>query len=313
MMLSPMGHAALVLATEHGLPVFPCVRRKKDPIVGGLRVDGSAWRSEEHNLSERVVGGGFHRATTHPEPIGQWWTRWPDANIGVRLGSHLRLCLIEADTAEADAFLALMAANWQPTWTYRASRGLNRLFRAPNDLTEKAIRHLWPESFGKGVELKTGRGFLVAPPSVHPSGHTYTWTANSDPGSLSLADLPVVIVDEARRIDAPSVKNNRSSMYMRARMVDKSISRRVTDALRWLDADDYATWRDVGLALKNLGDAHARVIWDAWSQTSSKFNAATQDAQWQYFREHSPDGGTITVASIFHYAGRAGWRWKSIT
>jgi hypothetical protein len=49
----------------HGVPVFPCVPGGKTPLT--------------HN--------GFHDATTDPDAITAWWTRYPNANIATPTGS----------------------------------------------------------------------------------------------------------------------------------------------------------------------------------------------------------------------------------
>jgi hypothetical protein len=49
----------------HGVPVFPCVPGGKTPLA--------------HN--------GFHDATTDPDAITAWWTRYPNANIATPTGS----------------------------------------------------------------------------------------------------------------------------------------------------------------------------------------------------------------------------------
>ena len=50
-----------------GLRVFPCLPRDKRP----------------------AVAHGFKEATTDADQIRAWWTRWPDANIGIATGDGL--------------------------------------------------------------------------------------------------------------------------------------------------------------------------------------------------------------------------------
>ncbi|MFO0450371.1 MAG: bifunctional DNA primase/polymerase [Pseudomonadota bacterium] len=224
--------AALKLAETRGLAVFSCRARSKMPLVGPLRADGTAWVSGQHPIEACATRGGFHRATTNADQTRQWWDRWPDANVGVRLGTETRLCLIEADTDAADAHLARLAADWPPTWTYRASRGVNRLFRAPPDNLERPIRHLWPESLERGVEFKNGLGFFVAPPSIHPSGHHYAWVDGAGPDAVPLAPLPDTVADEVRRLDARRVRATRP---IQSTPYDRDFHAwRTLDALRYL-------------------------------------------------------------------------------
>jgi hypothetical protein len=225
----------------------------------------------------------------------------PDANIGVRLGTHLHLCCLEADSDDANRELLTLSASWPRTWTYRASRGGNWLFAAPADIPERPVRNLWPDAFGKGVECKTGLGFIVAPPSVHPSGHVYTWADGGAPWAVPLAPLPATIADEVRRLDAVRLSPARDhSPLPRAAAAFNAL--RTLDALQYLDANDYETWRDVGLALKHSGDAQARGVWDTWSAGSEKYDQGEQARQWDLFTP-----STITLGSIFFHAKQAGW------
>ncbi len=300
MMRSTLGRAALELSSEYGLPVFPCAPRTKTPLLGPLTRDGTRWVKGRDLESDVGTRGSFHRASTHPEQVCAWWDRWPDANIGVRLGGTLRLGMIEGDNPTANARIERMAMPWAPTWQYRSSRGINRVVRVPVDIHERPVRNAFEADIGVGFEIKTGGGFFVAPPSIHPTGHVYEWCAGRAPADIDLAGMPGTIAEEVRRIDARGVVRVESApLPLHAESFDAV---RTLDALRFLDADDYETWRDAGLALKHTGDASSRGVWDAWSASSHKYDAVGQSAAWSAFRPTS-----ITVASIFHHAQSAGW------
>jgi Primase C terminal 2 (PriCT-2)/RepB DNA-primase from phage plasmid len=76
--------------------------------------------------------------------------------------------------------------------------------------------------------------------------------------------------------------------------------RRLHSALSVIPADDRDIWLRVGMALHSEG--HRR-LWDEWSQTSSKFDPATQDRTWNSF--HS---GGIALGTVFYEAKMRGWR-----
>jgi hypothetical protein len=315
---APLGLAALALAQEHGCAVFPCAPRSKTPLVGRVAADGTPWRDgdDPHTLA---CLGGFHRATTHAEQIAEWWARWPGANIGVRLGAWLALGMAEGDSPEATAHLDAIAADGPPTWTYRAARGVNRLYRVPADIPERPVWTAWPDRFGATCEIKTGLGFFVAPPSVHPRGHRYAWVDGLAPDDVPLADLPQPIADEVRRLappaaapppgpgaDRPRARGAHGAAPATAGPFDAA---RVGDALRYLDPDDYATWVLVGLALHASGAPQARGLWDAWSAMSAKYDPQVQARRWASMRARRAGG--VTVASIFHHARRAGWTGRA--
>jgi Protein of unknown function (DUF3987)/Primase C terminal 2 (PriCT-2) len=80
----------------------------------------------------------------------------------------------------------------------------------------------------------------------------------------------------------------------------------IAEALTFVgDVDDRARWLEVGMALKSELGEHGRYLWDDWSETSSKYDAAGQEKAWRSI-EPQPDGG-ITLGTLLHYAKLGGW------
>ncbi|RJO79329.1 DNA primase [Nocardia panacis] len=114
---------------------------------------------------------GKDDATTDPRVIRAWWRQFPDANIGVRPPTGV--AVLDVDPRNGGTLDSL-----RPYPETRMAR------------TGSGGWHLWfrfdGESRGRlgggpGVDVKTHRGYLVAPPSVHPETHQrYTWS-NSAP------------------------------------------------------------------------------------------------------------------------------------
>ena len=68
--MSELGDTALAYAAR-GWPVFPLKPGQKVPLI-----------------AKRDGGSGVYDATIDPEQIKAWWTRTPDANIGLACGSY---------------------------------------------------------------------------------------------------------------------------------------------------------------------------------------------------------------------------------
>lgn len=97
------------------------------------------------------------------EEIQGWWAVCPDANVGILLGRGAFAVDLDGPDAEA----ALRAA------------GID-LGHGPSSLTSRG-RHVFfrgaaPDKIGllPHVDVR-GVGYVVAPPSVHESGHVYAW------------------------------------------------------------------------------------------------------------------------------------------
>jgi hypothetical protein len=72
---------ALFYAQDRGFHVFPC-----------------RWVTESEDRKAKVplINNGCHGAATDPDQITQWWTRWPQAAIGINAGRS-GLVVIDCD------------------------------------------------------------------------------------------------------------------------------------------------------------------------------------------------------------------------
>lgn len=137
-------NAALSYA-ERGWRVHPLVSAGKTPMV-------RAWQ---------------HAATTDAGQIRAWWSLWPDSNIGIATGPESGLFVLDLDTLEAAKELPGALPDTPAVTTARG----RHVYMAYPDITGPTTRaHLWPK-----VDSRGRGGFIVAPPSVHPSGHRYVW------------------------------------------------------------------------------------------------------------------------------------------
>jgi hypothetical protein len=141
--LSPLGEAALEVASL-GLGVFPLRPRGKAPLTRHGHLD----------------------ATTEGAVIRRWWERRPDANVGLAIPRGL----VVVDIDDRKALFRLRAEDRVLPATVKSitGRGLHLYYR-----TEAEIRNaveLFP-----GVDLRGVGGYVVAPPSVHPTGARYRW------------------------------------------------------------------------------------------------------------------------------------------
>jgi hypothetical protein len=151
--------AALAYA-RHGIPVLPV----HTPAENGCSCGRPGCdRPGKHPRLRR----GLTDASTDPRQIEIWWTRWPDANIGLRTG-------VVMDVADIDS-----TAGWH---------GLRHLLGGampvgPQVRTGGGGWHLWFQTTGygnrvrliPGVDWRGGGGYVVAPPSRHAGGGDYRW------------------------------------------------------------------------------------------------------------------------------------------
>jgi len=108
--------AALAYAFQ-GLAVFPLTPRDKVPAIP--KAEG---------------GQGFKDATKDAAVIHGWWTRWPDANVGIATGAASGLVVLDVDGPEGKASFATLCNGEGPplTPTARTGRGQHLLFAHPD-------------------------------------------------------------------------------------------------------------------------------------------------------------------------------------
>ncbi|MCM3886648.1 bifunctional DNA primase/polymerase [Frankia sp. R82] len=126
-------------------------------------------------------------ATTEPETIRSWWSRWPTANVGIVTGVRSALAVLDIDPraggtgslAELEARVGVLPGS---AMVVTGSGGAHLYYRHPGaHVTSRA------HSLGPGLDVKGDGGQVVAPPSVHPCGHRYAWCG--DVAALLAGDL----------------------------------------------------------------------------------------------------------------------------
>jgi hypothetical protein len=143
-----------------------------------------------------MTARGVHDASSDIGAIREWWSRWPDANIGI---ACLGLVVLDIDPRHGGDEVLAQALTGRPplppTWTVRtggARPGRHIYFGSEADSLVGRLGH------SSGVDVKTRGGYVVAPPSRHPeTDQRYSWIAN--PREQALAELPEWLGEELRR------------------------------------------------------------------------------------------------------------------
>jgi hypothetical protein len=163
--------SAAIEYAKRGWAVFPC-RLDKTPLT-------------TH---------GFYDASTDLVRIAQWWEVWPDASIGIATGAVSDLVVLDIDPRHGgnESYEELIRVHGE-------------LPETPEALTGGGGRHLYlahpglvvPNSAGKlgpGLDVRGDGGYVIAPPSPHPTGKRYEWELSSHPDDVPLAEIPTSIL-----------------------------------------------------------------------------------------------------------------------
>lgn len=162
---------------EKGLSVLPLAPGEKVPFAGT---------------------NGPHDATTDPEIIRGWFRDHPDANLGIATGEKSGIFVLDIDGEAGEQSLQKMIdrlAGEPPDFTTPQNQtpgGRHILFNLPG------FRVSNKGGMRKGIDLRGEGGYIVAPPSIHPSGEPYQWNPYLSIHDLDPIDAPDWLLDEIR-------------------------------------------------------------------------------------------------------------------
>ncbi len=107
------------------------------------------------------------RANT--EQVTQWWSRWPNAMIGIVTGKISNIIVIDVDSkAGHDALSEFLPDTLVTPVARTPSGGWHYYFRYREGLSN-GVRVL------SDCDVRTDGGYVIAPPSVNSSGKAYAW------------------------------------------------------------------------------------------------------------------------------------------
>lgn len=174
---------AMFYATQKNWAVFPLKPHDKKPLFPAAHEPGSKCRGECGNL-----GHGFHDATKDAFTIAEWWSKYPEAGIGIATGDVSGFFALDVDPVHngEETFKQHTQRNGQLPKTVTAltgSGGHHYLFKMPNiDIRNSAGK------LGAGLDTRGNGGYIATAPTIHPCGTPYKWI--EPPSVTPLADSP---------------------------------------------------------------------------------------------------------------------------
>jgi hypothetical protein len=158
-------HAGALALARRGLAVFPCQPRGKEP----------------------ACQNGFKDGTTDVARINAWWSAYPDLNIAIATGAPSGIFVVDVDDdKDGEASLCALEAEHgalPPTVEAITGNGRHLYFRVGDHGSIACSAG----AIGKGIDTRGAGGYVIVPPSVHPSGRRYAWSVDS---AAEFADAP---------------------------------------------------------------------------------------------------------------------------
>jgi putative DNA primase/helicase len=125
-----------------------------------------------------LISNWPEKASTDTVTIWDWWTKWPNANIGILTGSVSNLMVLDIDLNNGgmDSFKRLEEKYGTLPYSRRVKTGgggFHIYFKHPGAYVKSAI------AIARGIDIRADKSYVVAPPSVHKSGELYQWEENT--------------------------------------------------------------------------------------------------------------------------------------
>jgi hypothetical protein len=159
---------------DRGWAIFPLKPRSKQP-------DG------------RLTPHGMNDATTDLARVFWCWERSPRLNIGLNCeASGLVVLDVDPRNGGEDGLheaIAVLGPLPRTVEAHSGGGGQHLLFKHPGGSFRREV--------APGVDIKCS-GYIVAPPSIHPSGKPYLWSVDGDPEEIEPAELPEAWVKAMR-------------------------------------------------------------------------------------------------------------------
>ena len=178
-------HAALGYAAR-GWHVFPCKARSKMPLTAH----------------------GFRDATIDGATIRRWWDKQPHANVAIATGATSGLVVLDVDLHKGglETLEDLEEKYGKLPDTIEAisgGGGRHIYLRHPGDTIPSSAGKL-----GSGLDIRGDGGYIVVPPSLHPTERRYEWEISSQPADVQLAPMPQWLLRAATRREGKCLDNS---------------------------------------------------------------------------------------------------------
>lgn len=259
---------------------------------------------------------GLNEATTDRVTIESWWSRWPQANVGIATGRASGILVVDADCSDGKPGMVNLT---------KLSAKHGGLPSTPMVNTGSGGLHLyftWSERLKTGsnvvdeaIDVRSDGGYVIAPPSRHYTGKQYEWRNDTVelqalPDWLAFAKANAVAEGDGEAKKARGRKRQQPGFKLE----------KLESMLTVLDPDDRDMWLQTGVIMGRLyvgtGMEHdAWAVYEAWAGRSAKFDedragnlARMREMYYERSQEAPRTGGKpLAVGTIISAAKQAGW------
>jgi len=211
----------------------------------------------------------FQKRRATESEITAWFTRTPDANIGIVTGSISGVAVVDLDGPEGIAEAKKLGLS--STLVSITGEGKHLWFRASAHVASSVRVH-------PGIDIRGEGGYVVAPPSIHESGRRYRWVGQGITVNTvqNLPSFPTIFLDGTKQTEPTTIIKKEEGWIAKAleEMKDGNIDNTITSVLGRMRRDGYSSsdclvllephMQKVGADEGHL-EAKIRNVWERYS------------------------------------------------
>ncbi len=278
-----------IFYAKKGWYVFPC--REKE----GFPYKDRNGKEKIPSTKSPYISGGLKASTIDINIIKSWWTKWPNACIGISC-EQSNLFVIDIDVKNGkngiNNFMQLGIYDGDALHSRTPSMGIHVIFKGQGKTTTNPY---------SGIDTRGKGGYFIAPPSfIIKNGETRKYVSLDD-WSKEPGNITDNILDKLGCNKQPKQKR-----YPTLKLQNVSQSEQILKAKSALNklpiwmCDSYQNWIEIGMSLYKLGQ-DGLDLWIEWSKKSQKYSDGECENKWETF---SPS--EITIGSLFYYSNKEG-------
>lgn len=138
----------------------------------------------------------YQERQTSEAEVYQWFGNGSKYNIAIVTGEISGITVVDLDTPEAVAFA--QKNNFPKTPRQRTGKGYHLIYKY-----KEGTRNFQKRDDLPGIDLRSDGGYIVAAPSIHPSGQQYIFEEGYSLDDLPLAELPEIILAKKKEDKKP--------------------------------------------------------------------------------------------------------------
>jgi hypothetical protein len=235
---------------------------------------------------------GLQDATDELAILMNWWSRWPDANVGIATGEPSGIVVIDIDPGAEIGDLCDEHGQFPETVEADTGRGGMHLIFVRSTPVRNSAGRLAPH-----VDVRGDGGYIVAAPSLHASGRRYAWRLGQSPMERKPAELPEWILKKLEDKQKLNTSQRHASEGMSSKDLYRKLLGRALANATGGTRNEQGFWLACQLRDNGASEREAESVLSEYADRVPRGDAAYTQAE-----------ATASVRSAYTKSARDAWK-----